>query len=454
MSVRFSRFAASVQAETAFTVLSVARRLKAEGKDVIELEIGDSPFPTPAAAAEAGIRAIREGRSNYGPSLGLPEFREAAAEYVNDEYGLDVGPENIVAGPGAKNFEQLFCEAFVDPDDGVLVFTPHFPTYPPNIHRRGGRVVLSTLDPSRGFRPDLDDVRRFLSEDPSPAAIFLNSPNNPTGGITPREDLEAIAELVMEHGAGAGAGANAGGEDGTGSGPQRGSRSGPNRGVAVFSDEPYDRMVWQGRHHTMLQVPGMLERTVAAYAFSKSFGMSGWRLGFAVSSPETVEMLGKLTNTSVSCVPPFTQLAGVAALREGREERDRNMAAFRRKVELLAEGLDEVDGISCAMPGGSFYAFPSVAGVCNRHGITSHGLAMYLLEGADSDRGVACLGGECFGNAGAGFLRLSCAEPDDRLVQAVDFIADAVERSGRVTGFLAERPEFRLRGEYGRVPSG
>ncbi|MFW6200082.1 MAG: pyridoxal phosphate-dependent aminotransferase [Gemmatimonadota bacterium] len=442
MKGAFSRFASSVQAETAFTVLSVARRLKSEGKDVIELEIGDSPFPTPLAAAEAGIRAIREGRCNYGPSLGLPEFREAAAEYVSDEYGLDVGPENIVAGPGAKNFEQLFCEAYVDPDDGVLVFTPHFPTYPPNIHRRGARVVLSKLDPARGFRPILDDVRRFLDEDPSPAAIFLNSPNNPSGGVTPMEDLEAIAELVMERDGG---GREAGPREST---ARSDRRTGQGRGVALFSDEPYDRMVWQGHHHTMLEIPGMIDRTVAAYAFSKSFGMSGWRLGFAVSNRTTVEMLGKLTNTSISCVPPFTQVAGVAALREGRKERDRNMAAFRRKVELLVGGLDEVDGISCAMPGGSFYAFPSVAEVCNRLGITSHGLAMYLLEGADPDRGVACLGGECFGNAGAGFLRLSCAEPDDRLARAVDFIAEAVDRSEAVSRFLAQRPEFRLKGEY------
>jgi aspartate aminotransferase len=425
MTIPFSDFAASLEVETAFSVLAVAKRLKAAGKDVIELEIGDSPFPTPAAAIEAARRAIDEGQTRYGPSLGLPEFRAAAAKYVGREYGLDVTADNVVAGPGAKNFEQLFCEAFLNPGDGVLVFSPHFPTYPPNIQRRGARIVLAKLDPARDFRPDPEAVSRFVAEDPSPGAIFLNSPHNPTGGVATLEDFRAIAEILADPGL-------------------RGRR----RDVAVFSDEPYDRMVWKGRHHSPLEVPGMIERTVAAYTFSKSFSMSGWRLGFAVGSPATVEMIGKLTNTSLSCVPPFVQRAGVAALEHARDERDRNMQDFRRKLELLVGALARVPGITCAMPGGSFYAFPSVAAVCNRLGITSHGLAMYLLEGADPSRGVACLGGECFGEAGAGFLRLSCAEPDERLTVAVEFIAEAVNLSGSVATYLSSHPEHRLRAEY------
>ncbi len=176
--------------------MAVAKRLAAEGKDVIELEIGDSPFDTPPNAMSAGIGAIRDGLTRYGPSLGLPEFRAAAAEYVNREYGLDTSAANILAGPGAKQFEQLFCEAFVNPGDGVLVFSPHFPTYGPNIARRGGRICLATLKASRDFRPDLDDVRRFLAEDASPKGIFLNSPHNPTGGVVLEEDLEELAALV------------------------------------------------------------------------------------------------------------------------------------------------------------------------------------------------------------------------------------------------------------------
>jgi aspartate aminotransferase len=427
MTIPFSSFASSIKAETAFTVLAVAKRLMAEGKDVIELEIGDSPFPTPEVAVDAGVKAIRDGLTRYAPSLGLPELRAAAAEYVREEYGLDVGPEHVVIGPGAKNFEQLFCEAFLNPGDGVLVFSPYFPTYPANISRRGARPVFAPLEAARDFRPDPARVRRFLEEDPSPGAIFLNSPHNPTGGVATLEDLHAIAELLHEVGEG-----------------RRG------RSVALFSDEPYDRMVWKGRHHSPLEVPGMMERTVAAYTFSKSFSMSGWRLGFAVSEPAVAEMIGKLTNTSLSCVPPFVQMAGAAALRGARDERDRNMAEFHRKVALLVDAVRRIDGVTCAMPGGSFYVFPSVADVCNRLGITSHGLAMYLLEGADPDRGVACLGGECFGDAGAGFLRLSSAQEDERLTAAVDFMAEAVTRRERVEAYLDAHPEHRLREAYAR----
>lgn len=413
MTPTFSRFAAATQPETAFIVLARARELQAAGKDVIELEIGDSPFATPPNAVAAGVQAIRDGHTHYGPASGLPEFRAAASAYVNQEHGLNTTPANIVAGPGAKTFEQLFCEAFVNPDDGVLVFSPHFPTYGPNIARRGGRICLSTLEAARAFRPSLDDVERFLADDPSPKAIFLNSPHNPTGGVASSEDLAGIADLVR------------------------------GRDVAVFSDEPYDCMVWGGRHRTILSESGMLDQTVAAYTFSKSFSMSGWRLGFVVTNVETVSLLDVLTITSVSCVPPFSQLAGVAALQLDRSYRDERMADFRRKVELLVSGLNTIDGVSCLMPGGTFYVFPSVQPICSEYGITSHGLALYLLEGADDHQGVACLGGECFGAAGEGFLRLSCAEPDERLRQAVAFIETALGRRERVAQYLSSHPEHR-----------
>ncbi|MCA9162074.1 MAG: aminotransferase class I/II-fold pyridoxal phosphate-dependent enzyme [Planctomycetales bacterium] len=414
MGLTFSKFASSVRAETAFEVLAVAKRLRAAGKDVIELEIGDSPFPTSASATEAGIQAIRDDKCHYGPSAGLPEFREAAAQYMAREYGVTVAATNVVAGPGAKNFEQLFCEAYLDPGDGVLVFTPHFPTYPPNIARRGARIVFSPLRQSRHFRPNLDDVERFIDEDPQPKAIFLNSPHNPTGGVATEEDVRGLADLIR------------------------------GRDIALFSDEPYDRMVWEGAHHTPLAQPGMLDQCVAAYTFSKSYSMSGWRLGFAVGGVAAIEMMVKLTNTSLSCVPPFTQLAGIAALQNDRDQRETRMAEFGGKVRRLVDALNTIDGVHCLMPGGSFYVFPSIKPICNRLGITSHGLAMYLLEAADERRGVACLGGECFGDAGAGFLRLSTAEPDERLLAAVDFIRQAIQRGPRVETFLNARAQFRL----------
>jgi aspartate aminotransferase len=418
MPITFSDFAAQLSVESAFTVLAVAKRLKAAGKDVIELEIGDSPFPATAAAKRAGIAAITADQSHYCPSAGLPELRQAAADYVNANYGLKVTAANVVPGQGAKIFETLFCQAFLNPGDGVLVFSPYFPTYLPNIASRGARAWIADLKQEHEFRPNLADVERFLREDPKPKAIFVNSPHNPTGGVATEDDLRGLADLVR------------------------------GRDVAVLSDEPYDQMVWRGRHRTLLEQPGMLAQCVAAYTFSKSYSMSGWRLGFAVSSPENAEMLAKLTNISLSCVPPLVQLAGAAALREDAAERDRNLQAFREKVELLAAGLNHIDGIKCLEPAGAFYVFPNVKAICNRLRITSHGLAMYLLEAADDRLGVACLGGECFGPAGAGFLRLSCAEPNERLEQALKFFSQAIERSERVWAYLAAHPQHRLVGPY------
>ncbi len=412
--ITFSTFARGLKAETAFDVLAVAQRLKAAGKDVIELQIGDSPFPTPKHAAAAGIRAIESGATHYCPSPGLPAFREAIAGNYRREFGVEVGPEHITVGPGAKVFEQFFCETFLDPGDAVLVFTPHFPTYGPNIERRGARVVLSPLRQQNQFRPDLGDVEKFLRQTPRPKAIFLNSPHNPTGGVTTAEDLDGLARLVA------------------------------GRDVAVFSDEPYCHMVWQGRHETPLSRPGMLAQTVAAYTFSKSYSMSGWRLGYTVSSAPVAEQLNKMINTSLSCVPPVAQWAGQAALEHDAAERDEVMARFRRKVELLVAELRRVEGVEVLPPAGTFYAFPNVAAICRRLGIRSHGLAMFLLEAADDRRGVACLGGECFGAAGQGFLRFSCAEPDERLRQAVAFLAEAVTRTDRVARYLDANPRYRL----------
>ena len=415
---RLSRLARNLTSETAFTVLAMARALKAQGKDVVELEIGDSPFPTTPHAKAAGLRAIEENRTNYGPSLGLPEFRAAAAKMVHDEFGIKAGPENVVVASGAKPFEQYFAEALLDQDDGVLVFSPHFPTYVPNLERRGARPVFVPLRAENSFRPDPKDVSRFLATDPKPRAIFLNSPHNPTGGVATREDLKAIADIVR-------------GTD-----------------IQVFSDEPYCHMVWQGRHESILAEPGMFDHVLSAYTFSKSYSMSGWRIGFAVGHPDVVDSIGKLINTSASCSPPFVQLAAKAALEHDTSARDDDMAQFRRKVQRLSLGLAKIEGFSVDPPVGTFYVFPDVRPLCNRLGITSHGLALYLLEAADDHFGVACLGGECFGEAGAGFLRFSCAEPDERIDQAVAFLPDACSRVDRVRAFLTEHPRHALIGDY------
>ena len=418
MTVQLSEFARSLTVETAFTVLAVAKALKAKGKDVVELEIGDSPFDSTASARAGGVHAIEANQSHYCPSPGIPEFRQAAADFVRNEFDIPANAENIVAGPGAKVFEQFFCEAFLNPGDGVLVFSPYFPTYIPNILRRGARPVLVPLRQSNEFRPDVRDIERFLAEDASPRGILLNSPHNPTGGVATAEDLRNIADLVR------------------------------GRDVAVFSDEPYCHMIWQGSHHSILSQPGMMDQCVAAYTFSKSYSMSGWRLGFAVSSPAIADSIGKMINTTLSCTPPLVQLAGVAALANDTAERAEVMEKFREKVVLLTAGLNEIEGIHSLPPTATFYVFPNVAPICNRLGVTSHGLALFLLQGADDDFGIACLGGECFGEAGAGFLRFSCAEPNERLEQALAFLPSALSRKDRLEAWLEKNPQYRLRKAY------
>jgi aspartate aminotransferase len=384
----------------------------------VELEIGDSPFDSTAAARAGGVEAINNNQSHYCPSPGIPEFRQAAAEFVRAEFDIPAEANNIVAGPGAKVFEQFFCEAFLNPGDGVLVFSPYFPTYLPNIERRGARAVLTPLRQANGFRPAIADIEHFLDNDPAPQAIFLNSPHNPTGGVTTQEDLRQIADVVR------------------------------GRDVAIFSDEPYCHMVWKGSHHSLLSQPGMLAQSVGAYTFSKSYSMSGWRLGFAVASPEVADVIGKMINTTLSCTPPIVQLAGTAALKRDRQERDEVMRKFRDKVLLLTAGLNRIEGFNTLDPTATFYVFPNVAPVCNRLGVTSHGLALFMLQGADDEFGIACLGGECFGQAGAGFLRFSCAEPNDRLQKALDFIPTALERTERLEAWLGKNPQYRLANPY------
>jgi aspartate aminotransferase len=416
--VRLSTLARNLTVETAFSVLALARGLKAEGKDVVELEIGDSPFPSSPHAKAAGIRAIEENKTGYCSSLGLPEFRAAAARFVSEEFGLAAAVENVVVASGAKPFEQYFAEALLDPGDGVLLFSPHFPTYVPNLERRGVRAVTVPLLAENSFRPRASDVAHFLASDPRPRGVFLNSPHNPTGGVASGDDLAEIADVV------------------------RGTE------LMVLSDEPYCHMVWEGRHESILAQPGMIDHVVAAYTFSKSYSMSGWRVGFAVAHPQVADAIGKLINTTASCTPPFAQLAAQAALEHDAPTRADYMGRFRRKVERLTAGLARIDGIQVVPPAGTFYVFPDVREVCNRLGLTSHGLALYLLQGADDGFGVACLGGECFGVAGAGFLRFSCAEPDERIDQAVAFLPKAFDRAERVRRFRAANPALALDEPY------
>lgn len=418
MAARLSDFAKGLKVETAFVVLARARELSAKGKEVVELEIGDSPFDATANAKEGTIAGINAGKTHYCPSNGIPEFREVIADTHNKEFGLSLGPENVVVGPGAKIFEQLFCEALINPDEAVLVFNPYFPTYVPNISRRGARTVFTPLLEKNEFRPDFAHMQKILDQDPKIRAIFLNSPHNPTGGVLTKSDLEALASIAKE------------------------------KDLYLFSDEPYKDMVWQGEHRSIIQEEGMLERSLAAYTFSKTFSMSGFRLGYAISSPEVATVVGNLINTSLSCTAPFIQEGGRAALLSDKEESRKQMAQFKRKVEILANGLNEIPGISVKVPRATFYVFANFKEVCNRLGITSEGLASFLLEEADDKFGVACLGGECFGTEGQGFIRFSCAQPDEEILKAVEFISEGIKRSDRVSDCLKANPDFVLKEPY------
>ena len=275
-------------------------------------------------------------------------------------------------------------------------------------------MVESPLRQANDFRPDLNDVERFVKQTPRARAIFLNSPHNPTGGVATEDDLRASPTWCA-------------------AGTSPSSATSP---TATWSGPAGTRRCWRSAD--------MMDQVVAAYTFSKSYSMSGWRLGYAVSSPRVIDTLGKMINTSLSCVPPLVQLAGQAAIENDAAERDEVMGRFQKKVELLVAELRRVNEVNVLMPAGTFYVFPDVSAICRRLGITSHGLAMYLLEGADDRLGVACLGGECFGAAGQGFLRFTCAEPDERLVEAVRFLADAATRNDRVARYLAANPKYRI----------
>ena len=412
--VTYSQFARSLSTETAFDVLAVANKLKAAGKDVIALQIGDSPFPSSTSALRAGKDAIDAGLTRYCASLGLPAFREACAKQVRDEFGIPATAANVVVAPGAKPFETFFCEAFLEAGDEVLLFSPAFPTYEPNVNRRGAKAVYTPLKQERDFRPDPAAVKHFLETSPKPKAIFLNSPHNPTGGVATPEDLKAIADLIR------------------------------GKNIALLSDEPYCHMVWEGKHESILAEPGMMEQCVGAYTFSKSYSMSGWRLGFAIAAEATIDLMGKMINTSVSCTPPLVQMAGKAAIEHDTAERTATMAKFQKKVELLVGALQTVPGVSVKMPKGTFYVFANVQPICERLGLRSHGLAMFLLEAADDAKGVGCLGGECFGAAGQGFLRFSCAETDERMLEAVEFLKVAIGRTDRVRAYLEANPKYRV----------
>jgi len=373
--------------ETAFEVLARARALEAEGQEVIHLEIGEPDFPTPRHIVEAAYRAMLDGYTHYGPAAGLPELRRAVARYISETRRLNVDPEQVIITPGGKPVIFFTVLALVEPGDEVILPDPGFPIYESAVSFAGGTPVPVPLREERDFRLDVADIRARVNS--RTRLIILNSPHNPTGSVLTPEDLAAIADLAKQH------------------------------DVYVLSDEIYSRIIYDARHHSIASLPGMADRTIILDGFSKTYAMTGWRLGYGVFPPELVPGVTRLMVNSVSCTATFVQLAGVAALEGPQDCVDEMVAEFRRHRDFLVAALNDIPGISCRQPQGAFYAFPSVKALP----LSSRDFADRLL----SDFGVAVLSGDAFGAAGAGYLRLSYANSLGNLERAVSRLRRAVE---------------------------
>jgi aspartate aminotransferase len=368
-----------IAVESAFEVLVRARALEAKGRNIVHLEIGEPDFPTPAHIVEAAQRALAEGWTRYGPPQGFPELREAIAEDVSRRRGIRVGPEHVSVVPGAKPMIFFPMLALLEPGDEVIYPNPGFPTYESMIGTLGATPVPMPLIESRGFSFDLNLLRDKLSA--RTKMLVLNSPQNPTGGMIPAEDMRAIADLVRD------------------------------RDLIVLSDEIYSRIYYEDAPVSIASYPGMLEKTIILDGFSKTYAMTGWRMGYGVMPTWLVEAINKLMVNSCSCVASFTQRAGIAALRGPQEPVDTMVAEFQRRRDAFCQGLNRVPGFRCALPGGAFYAYANVEGT----GIPSKEMADLLLEEA----GVAALNGGAFGDYGVGYIRFSYANSLENLMEAV-----------------------------------
>jgi len=368
--------------ETAFSVLARARELERQGRDVIHLEIGEPDFDTPAHICDAATAAMRAGQTHYCPSAGLVELREAAAEYLGRTRRLPIAPERVLVANGAKPFLFFGILATCNPGDEVIYPDPGFPIYESAINWVGATPVPLPLHEERDFVFDPDELESRLSS--RTKLVILNSPQNPTGGVAGRNDLAAAARLIQQTDA------------------------------WVLSDEVYSEMLYEGEFASIASEPGMLERTILLDGFSKTFAMTGWRCGYAAVPDALVDPLVRFFVNSTSCVPPFIQLAGVAALTGPMDDVEAMMREFRARRALVVEGLNALPGVSCRTPLGAFYAFPNVSGT----GFGADELARRLLDEA----GVAVLAGSAFGQVGRDNLRLSYANSQANLAAALERI--------------------------------
>jgi aspartate/methionine/tyrosine aminotransferase len=368
--------------ETAFEVLAKAKRLEAEGMDIIHLEIGEPDFDTPRNIVDAGMKALDGGFTHYGPSPGLMEVRERIAEEISKTRNISVAADNVVVTPGGKPIMFFAILALVDDGDEVLYPNPGFPIYESMINFAGGVPVPMKLVTERDFDVDVDEVASQIT--PRTKMMILNSPNNPCGSVIGREGLEALADLAKEN------------------------------NIVVLSDEIYSRFLYEGEHHSITQFPGMLDQTIILDGFSKTYAMTGWRIGFGVMPMELVEPISRLSTNSVSCTASFTQMAVLEAMDGPQDDAYHIVAEFKKRRDIIVNGLNDIPGIRCPMPKGAFYIFPSI----KETGMTSRRFADGLLEEA----GVACLAGESFGAYGKGSVRFSFANSAENIERALERI--------------------------------
>ncbi len=388
--MKFAQRMSRLGTETAFEVLARAKALEAQGRDVIHLEIGEPDFDTPAHIVEAAVRALHEGHTHYTPAAGVPALRQTIARHISESRGIDARPEQVVVTPGAKPIMFFTLLALAEAGDEVIYPNPGFPIYESMINFVGATPVPLPLREERDFRFDADEFRSLVSD--RTRLIILNSPQNPTGGVLTREDLQAVADAARE------------------------------RGIMVLSDEVYEQILYEGQHVSIASLPDMQELTILLDGYSKTYAMTGWRLGYGVMPASLAEQVAKLMVNSNSCTAAFTQQAGIAALTGPTDEVRAMVRAFRERRDVIVNGLNQIPGIRCVMPAGAFYAFPNVTGT----GVGSQELADRLLNEA----GVATLAGESFGAYGAGYLRLSYAN-------SVENIRAALERMGEVVSGLS-----------------
>jgi aspartate/methionine/tyrosine aminotransferase len=382
----------TIGTESAFEVSARARALEADGRSIIHLQIGEPDFDTPANVRAAAKRALDGGATHYAPFAGIPPLRAAIAADVSVRKHVEADPSQVFVTVGGKGVMLYAILGLVDPGDEVIVPDPGYPIYESLTRFVGATPVGIPIRMERDFRLDVDELAALIT--PRTRVLFINSPANPTGGVLTRGDLERIATLAIEH------------------------------DLWVVADEIYGRILYDGAEHVSIaSLPGMAERTIILDGFSKTFAMTGWRLGYAVVPPSLIEMYGQLVINTISCAPTFAQVGAVEALVGPQDDVDAMVVEFKARRDLLVDGLNAIPGIRCATPVGAFYAFPSIGGT----GLTGAEMADRLLHEA----GVCVLAGTAFGHVGTEHIRISYANSRDNLTEALGRIGRFVEGLGR-----------------------